>query len=219
MRRFTKTTKVILFAVFVLCAASCTKQDDNNSFPSGGGSNGGETPEVPASIPQLIREHVEVSASYDDYLITASLTSTLEDVLPDQSIRYGVEYGYLREDEAEDILDNKLYLVRQDNAYSNEFLLFYYADNEWLFGTYGSFNYDIYKYYQQQIQNGQPMTEEDWETYNETLMFLDEYEQKAARAFVGRFFVEVDGVKYDYMYMYFDFWPTLSLDVFDKYYP
>lgn len=219
MKNIMKPFTVTLFAAVILCIASCTKQDDNYPFPSGGDSNGGETPEVSASIPRLIREHVKVTASYYDYKITASLTSTLEEALPDRSIKYGVEYGYLREDESEDILDNKLYLTRQGNAYSKEFLLFYNADSEWLCGAYGKFQYDTYMYYQQQMQNGYIMTADDWELYNETLMHLNEHEQQAARAFTGRFFVEVDGVKYDYKYMYFDFWPTLSLDVIDKYYP
>lgn len=214
-----KPFTAMLFAVAMLCIASCTKQDDNYPFPSGSEPNGGETPEVPASIPQLIREHVEVTASYYDYKITASLTSTLDKALPDQSIKYGVEYGYLREDETDDILDKRLYLTKHGDMFSDEFLIFYYADSEWLFGSYGSFHYDTYNYFQQQMQNGHILSEDERELYDETLMYLNDYEPKAARAFTGRFFVEVDGVKYDYKYMSFDFWPNLYLEVYDKYYP
>ena len=213
MKLFTESAKAIILAAVMLCIASCTKHDDNYPSPSGGGSNGGETPETPSSIPQLIREHVDVSASYYDYKISASLTSTLEEALPGQSIKYGVEYGYLREDEADDVLDNKLYFSRYGNTYYEDFLLFYYADNEWPFGTYGVFHYDTYMYYQQQMQNGHILTEEEREAYDENLMYLKECEQKAAKVFTGRFFVEVDGVKYNYKYMYFDFWPNLHLNI------
>ncbi len=214
MKNIMKPFTVTLFAAVILCIASCTKQDDNYPFPSGGDSNGGETPEVSASIPRLIREHVKVTASYYDYKITASLTSTLEEALPDRSIKYGVEYGYLREDEADDVLDNKLYLSKYGNTYSDEFLIFYYANKyEWPFSTSCTFFYDTYAYYQNLFQSGEVLTGDDLDSYNECCAILEDGEQKAARAFTGRFFVEVDGVKYNYKYMYFDFWPNLHLDI------
>lgn len=213
----------ILFLT-LLFLSSCNKQSletalgggNNGGGNNGGGNNGGDNTEEPVSIPQLIKQYVAVSVSYYDYVITANLNSSLQDALPGKTIKYGVEYGYLNDYELDTYLDCKLYLPKIGGTYTNSFLLYYYAGSDWPFADLCTFSYDTYVALNEMIQNGHSLDNDEQDLYDEVYWTLHSNENTAMRAFCGRFFVEIDGVKYNYKYIDFDFFPTVSIYVYDK---
>lgn len=210
---------MMLLSTTMLLAVGCSKIDVDDSNNDGGGSapgngNGGETT---LTIPQLIKKHVTVSATYNEYVVSATLTSTLESVLPDKAIRYRYEYGYLRNDENEELdLDCGAYLTKNSNSYKGDFLVFYDAGYSWPFGTQGRMHYNAYIFYKNKIQQGETLVGEDLEAYNLTCRYLTENEKKAAEVYTGRFVVEVNSQRYLYKFVHLYGSNTIHISVSDN---
>lgn len=210
---------MMLLSTTMLLAVGCSKIDVDDSNNDGGGSapgngNGGETT---LTIPQLIKKHVTVSATYNEYVVSATLTSTLESVLPDKTISYRYEYGYLRNDENQELdLDCGAYLTKNGNSYKGDFLVFYNADSEWPFGAQGYYHYRAYTYYKNKIQQGETLVGEDLEAYNLTCRYLKENEKKAAEVYTGRFVIEVNSQRYLYKFVHLYGSNTIHISVSDN---
>lgn len=216
MNKFIKTMAYTMLVLAVACATGCTKpSDDNNQeYPSGGGNNGGnnggETPSNVPTIEQLIAENVQITVGYEDYNFVPDIECNWGNVFPGKAIKCGVEYGYLREGESDNVLDCRQYLFRSGSVFIDIVLMFYVTNEyEWPFASNCYLAYGTYEYYKDKIQAGGTMTTDDWSLYNQVCGTLNDGEQKAARAMKGRFFVEVDGVQYNYKRFHFETSPNV----------
>lgn len=217
MKRFVKIVAYTMMVLAVVCATGCTKpnNDDNNQeYPSGGGNNGsnngGETPSSLQTIEQLISENVKVTIGYEDYHFVPDIECNWGSVFPGKTIKCGVEYGYLREGVSDYVLDCRHYLPRSGSVFVDFVLMFYVAnEHDWPFASNCYLAHGTYEYYKDKIQSGGTMTADDWSLYNQVCETLNDGEMKAAKALKGRFFVEVDGVQYNYKKFHFETSPNV----------
>lgn len=93
----------LLMALIVpsmLSLASCGKDEPNNpADPNSPDQNGGQSNE---SIEAIIADNVNASSSYNDYTFTFTISSTLNDKLPTNSIQFGI--GHATSSFSEEIL-------------------------------------------------------------------------------------------------------------------
>ena len=219
MKAFKKFLVYGMMVLAIVCTTGCTKQNDDNNnnqnYPSGGntnggGNNGGETPSTPPTIEQLIAENVQVTIGYEDYHFVPDIECNWGSVFPGKTINCGVEYGYLRENESDYVLDCRHYLPQSGSVFVDFVLMFYVtSEQDWPFASNCYLAYGTYEYYKDKIQAGGTMTTDDWNLYNQVCGTLNDGELKAARALKGRFFVEVDGVQYNYKKFHFETSPNV----------
>ncbi len=190
-RRFNLLSAMLLLGVLCLGFASCSKDDDGDDDPSGGGSGwvddgddgdddgGGNSG---GNIGALISRHVRASVSYADYVWDVSLTSTLEDVLPDYRIKYGVEFGeggYYYQSYMEQSYSGRWSVeisIFIDDGACTLYLSSYNALNEKM--------------------KTEELTDDEKELYREIVKLMDESEAKILRTYMGRVFVEINGKRY-----------------------
>ncbi len=190
-RRFNLLSAMLLLGVLCLGFASCGKDDDNDDNPQGDGSgwvddgdgnddggdgNGG------VNIGALISRHVNASVSYADYVWKISCTSTMEDVLPDCRIKYGVEFGE----------GDYYYQSYMEQSYSGrwsvEISIFIDDGACTLYlSSYNALN---------EKMKTEELTDDEKELYREIVKLMDESEAKILRTYMGRVFVEINGKRY-----------------------
>ena len=208
MKTILKTLSILIIAAIIVCAVGCSKSgasDDvdpgNNGSGNGGGNNGGGG--TTTSIPTLISQHVSASVSCYRSDITIRVSTTLQNALPDKTIKYGVEYGYLHENEwgTDDyVLDFNKFLTKNGNVYNTSLSFFIQEANgyEWPFGLQGAWYQSIYENYENQINSGHTLDDEEWETYNDSKRQLISLTRNATQAFCGLLYVDVNGIRYYY---------------------
>ena len=204
MKTILKTLSILMIAAMVALAAGCSKSGVSNDLNSSnnGGNNGGGGGGTP-SIPTLISKHVNASASCYQSDITIRVSSTLNNALPDKTIKYGVEYGYLHEYEWETddyVLDFNKYLTKNGNVFKTSLSFFIVEANwyEWPFGYQGAWYQGVYEKCKNKINSGQTLDDEEWELYYESQDELWGLTRDATDAFCGLLYVEVDYVRYYY---------------------
>lgn len=89
-------TLLMVGAISILPSCSKDEPDTPNKDWSQGDTSDEETPSqspTKSDIQKLIRKHVNVNARYGDYTCYFEIESTIEEALPDHTVKYGIGHG------------------------------------------------------------------------------------------------------------------------------
>lgn len=167
------------------------KWDETSNTSNNNTTNNNNTNNTTTSTETLINQHVTASVSYSNYFFNIIITSTLEEVLPGKTIKYGADFGIC--DKYGNTNYNTYSMAKKDgNKYRIEFSIFDYD------GTYGFY----VRQYEGLLekQKTETLSNDEKSLLNKLRQMLKEQESNIASDFQGRIFVEINGSKYIYRY-------------------
>lgn len=206
---------LFLFAATLLLAG-CTKENSSDSGTvvpggsgnSGGGNSGGGGSDN--SIAQNVKNHVTATSSVDRtcYRFIINVSSSLESVYPNKSIKYRVEFGYGYPDD-----EPYYWYIEESHAPACFCLRWCYppgqelmqAEKDYLsergisWDDYCdiSFYSQTFYYYQDKIDNGETLTASEQAMLEEAAELMEEKGVNDLRYLLcARVCVEVDGAVY-----------------------
>jgi len=143
------------------------------------------------NIDDVVEKNVSISSSYDDFIHTVVIKSSLSTLYPKATIKYGVEYGY-NEYTYEHVCGT--------NGSSYTVNVSVCLDNESMYIT-------SFRALQKKKAAGETLSSDEKQLMNEIKPKI----RSAAKKFQGRVFVDVEGERYYAYYL-----PTLSYTEIDK---
>lgn len=182
-----KFWSIIYMFIFVLITAfiitSCgTEEDDFETSSNSGGIS------VDKSSTIDVVKYVKSSSDYNDYQITITFSSTLENAYPDKRIDYLLSFGY----------NGEYSFVQRCSNFNGQFGTISAA----IFFNSNGFDYTKESMYAKsyvklkEIKESRDLYDDELSLWNEIARALNSAEPKAKQLYNGRFCVEVDGERY-----------------------
>lgn len=197
------------FTEFILTQDGSVITDGNGNIISGGVEEEPSIPNVSDTaererIENFIKSNIKISLSYSDYHFSIQIESTLENVLSDKDIKYGVGHGDVNGDEYVSI-ENQLYYFSKNQSdgvtkvnIKNPFWSYFswgiepndndsWAKCEIYYGSYKNLS----------AKNWSSLDYYEIELYNNLVEYLSKYESKAVYSYEPTIKIMIDNKYYE----------------------
>ena len=178
---------MIASSTFVACGDSNEEQDEWYS-PDDDENNNNSDPTY-----EIVKKSISASVSYGDYSWNIAIKSKLASAFPSKNIIYGVESGYGDYQYYEHFKFDKDDIQKNDGNGNMTINYPTFVGNE-----YGEerFYWFSYKALKAKKDNGEKLSSDEQNLYNEIVKIMNASEYKAKSTFCGRLYAQFDNKRY-----------------------
>ena len=178
---------IMASSTIVACGGSDDDEQDEWNSSNGNGNDSSSDPTY-----ELVKKNISASVGYGDYSWNISIKSKLARVFPGKSITYGVESGYGDYQYYEHFKFNN---SNQKNDGNGNFTVSYpvFVGDEY---SYEGFVWYSYKALKEKKANGESLSSDERDLWNEIVKAMNAKEYKAKSTFCGRLYAQFDNKRY-----------------------